>query len=111
MARLMLPALDRVEILTVLDLSLDLLMAGSDTVRRVDVAGTSAKAVAGSEPSTGSRAWSRSCRETGRRRFSSIPGWRIGVSKGLDASTEPARQEGMVFSGGGSKRAELAGWW
>jgi 7,8-dihydropterin-6-yl-methyl-4-(beta-D-ribofuranosyl)aminobenzene 5'-phosphate synthase len=31
---------DRVEILTVLDLSLDLLMAGSDTVRRVDIAGT-----------------------------------------------------------------------
>lgn len=40
MARLMLPAVDRVEILTVLDLSLDLLMAGSDTVRRVDIAGT-----------------------------------------------------------------------
>lgn len=31
---------DRVEILTVLDLSLDLLMAGSETVRRVDIAGT-----------------------------------------------------------------------
>jgi 7,8-dihydropterin-6-yl-methyl-4-(beta-D-ribofuranosyl)aminobenzene 5'-phosphate synthase len=40
MARLMLPTVDRVEVLTVLDLSLDLLMAGSDTVRRVDVAGT-----------------------------------------------------------------------
>ena len=40
MARLVLPAVDRVEILTVLDLSLDLLMAGSDTVRRVDIAGT-----------------------------------------------------------------------
>ena len=40
MAHLMLPAVDRVEILTVLDLSLDLLMAGSDTVRRVDIAGT-----------------------------------------------------------------------
>jgi 7,8-dihydropterin-6-yl-methyl-4-(beta-D-ribofuranosyl)aminobenzene 5'-phosphate synthase len=39
-ARLMLPEVDRVEILTVLDLSLDLLMAGSDAVRRVDVAGT-----------------------------------------------------------------------
>jgi hypothetical protein len=36
----MLPEVDRVEILTVLDLLLDLLMAGSDTVRRVDVAGT-----------------------------------------------------------------------
>ena len=31
---------DRVEILTLLDLSLDLLMAGSETVRRVDIAGT-----------------------------------------------------------------------
>jgi 7,8-dihydropterin-6-yl-methyl-4-(beta-D-ribofuranosyl)aminobenzene 5'-phosphate synthase len=40
MARLTLPEVDRVEILTVLDLSLDLLMAGSDTVRRVDVTGT-----------------------------------------------------------------------
>jgi 7,8-dihydropterin-6-yl-methyl-4-(beta-D-ribofuranosyl)aminobenzene 5'-phosphate synthase len=37
---LTLPEVDRVEILTVLDLSLDLLMAGSDTVRRVDVTGT-----------------------------------------------------------------------
>jgi len=35
-----LPEVDRVEILTLLDLSLDLLMAGSDTVRRVDIAGT-----------------------------------------------------------------------
>lgn len=35
-----LPEVDRLEILTVLDLSLDLLMAGSDTVRRVDIAGT-----------------------------------------------------------------------
>jgi len=34
-----LPEVDRVEILTLLDLSLDLLMAGSETVRRVDVAG------------------------------------------------------------------------
>ena len=40
MGRLTLPEVDRVEILTVLDLSLDLLMAGSDTVRRVDVTGT-----------------------------------------------------------------------
>jgi 7,8-dihydropterin-6-yl-methyl-4-(beta-D-ribofuranosyl)aminobenzene 5'-phosphate synthase len=40
MTPLMLPEVDRVEILTVLDLSLDLLMAGSDTVRRVDVTGT-----------------------------------------------------------------------
>jgi len=31
---------DRVDILTLLDLSLDLLMVGSDTVRRVDMAGT-----------------------------------------------------------------------
>ena len=35
-----LPEVDRVEILTLLDLSLDLLMAGSETVRRVDIAGT-----------------------------------------------------------------------
>jgi 7,8-dihydropterin-6-yl-methyl-4-(beta-D-ribofuranosyl)aminobenzene 5'-phosphate synthase len=35
-----LPEVDRVEILTLLDLSLDLLMAGSETVRRVDVTGT-----------------------------------------------------------------------
>src|SRR5215510_6898270 len=40
MRRLTLPEVDRVEILTVLDLSLDLLMAGGDTVRRVDVTGT-----------------------------------------------------------------------
>ena len=40
MGRLTLPEVDRVEVLTVLDLSLDLLMAGSDTVRRVDVTGT-----------------------------------------------------------------------
>src|SRR5262249_15121150 len=40
MTPLMLPAVDRVEILTILDLSLDLLMAGSDTVRRVDIVGT-----------------------------------------------------------------------
>src|SRR5262249_28611792 len=39
-ATLTLPEVDRVEILTVLDLSLDLLMAGSETVRRVDVTGT-----------------------------------------------------------------------
>jgi 7,8-dihydropterin-6-yl-methyl-4-(beta-D-ribofuranosyl)aminobenzene 5'-phosphate synthase len=39
MTRVTLPEVDRVEILTVVDLSLDLLMAGSDTVRRVDVAG------------------------------------------------------------------------
>jgi hypothetical protein len=32
-----------------------------------------------------------------------------GVPKGPDASTEPARQEGIAFSGGGSKRAGLAG--
>ena len=38
-ARVSLPEVDRVEILTVLDLSLDLLMAGSDTVRRVSAAG------------------------------------------------------------------------
>jgi len=38
--RLALPEVDRVEILTLLDLSLDLLMAGSETARRVDVAGT-----------------------------------------------------------------------
>ncbi|MGH7318680.1 MAG: MBL fold metallo-hydrolase [Candidatus Rokuibacteriota bacterium] len=37
---LALPEVDRVEILTVLDLALDLLMAGSETVRRVDIAGT-----------------------------------------------------------------------
>ena len=73
-ARLMLPEVDRVEILTVLDLSLDLLMAGSDTVRRVDVAGTFGEGRSRSEPSTGSRVWSRSRRQTGRRRFSSIPG-------------------------------------
>ncbi len=35
-----LPEVDRVEILTLLDLSLDLLMAGSETVRRADVTGT-----------------------------------------------------------------------
>jgi 7,8-dihydropterin-6-yl-methyl-4-(beta-D-ribofuranosyl)aminobenzene 5'-phosphate synthase len=35
-----LPEVDRVEILTVLDLSLDLLMAGSETVRRVPIDGT-----------------------------------------------------------------------
>jgi 7,8-dihydropterin-6-yl-methyl-4-(beta-D-ribofuranosyl)aminobenzene 5'-phosphate synthase len=35
-----LPEVDRVEILTLLDLSLDLLLAGSETVRRVDIAGT-----------------------------------------------------------------------
>jgi 7,8-dihydropterin-6-yl-methyl-4-(beta-D-ribofuranosyl)aminobenzene 5'-phosphate synthase len=40
MGRLTLPEVDRVEILTVLDLSLDLLMAGSDAVRRVDITGT-----------------------------------------------------------------------
>jgi 7,8-dihydropterin-6-yl-methyl-4-(beta-D-ribofuranosyl)aminobenzene 5'-phosphate synthase len=39
-ARVSLVEVDRVEILTVLDLSLDLLMAGSETVRRVDIAGT-----------------------------------------------------------------------
>ncbi len=33
-ARVVLPEVDRVEILSVIDLSLDLLMAGSDTVRR-----------------------------------------------------------------------------
>ncbi len=38
-AAVALPEVDRVEILTLLDLSLDLLMAGSETVRRVDVAG------------------------------------------------------------------------
>ncbi len=37
---MLLPEVDRVEILTVLDLSLDLLMAGSEAVRRVDIAGT-----------------------------------------------------------------------
>jgi 7,8-dihydropterin-6-yl-methyl-4-(beta-D-ribofuranosyl)aminobenzene 5'-phosphate synthase len=37
---LSLPEVDQVQILTLLDQSLDLLMAGSDTVRRVDVAGT-----------------------------------------------------------------------
>jgi 7,8-dihydropterin-6-yl-methyl-4-(beta-D-ribofuranosyl)aminobenzene 5'-phosphate synthase len=37
---LSLPEVDEVRILTLLDQSLDLLMAGSDTVRRVDVAGT-----------------------------------------------------------------------
>jgi len=35
-----LPEVDRVEILTLVDLSLDLLMAGSETVRRVDITGT-----------------------------------------------------------------------
>ena len=35
-----LPEVDRVEILTVLDQTLDLLMAGSETARRVDIAGT-----------------------------------------------------------------------
>jgi len=35
-----LPKVDRVEILTVLDLSLDLLMAGSETVRRATMVGT-----------------------------------------------------------------------
>lgn len=40
MATLPLPAVDRVEILTVLDNSLDLLMAGSETVRRVPLGGT-----------------------------------------------------------------------
>jgi 7,8-dihydropterin-6-yl-methyl-4-(beta-D-ribofuranosyl)aminobenzene 5'-phosphate synthase len=39
-ATVSLPEVDRVEILTVLDLSLDLLMAGSETVRRVSLAGT-----------------------------------------------------------------------
>ncbi len=39
-ATLSLPEVDRVEILTVLDVSLDLLMAGSETVRRATVAGT-----------------------------------------------------------------------
>jgi 7,8-dihydropterin-6-yl-methyl-4-(beta-D-ribofuranosyl)aminobenzene 5'-phosphate synthase len=39
-ATVSLPEVDRVEVLTVLDLSLDLLMAGSETVRRVDIAGT-----------------------------------------------------------------------
>src|SRR5207249_7920658 len=39
-AAVALPEVDRVEILTLLDLSLDLLMAGSETVRRVDIAGT-----------------------------------------------------------------------
>ncbi len=38
--RVSLPEVDRVEILTLLDLSLDLLMAGSERVRRVDIAGT-----------------------------------------------------------------------
>jgi 7,8-dihydropterin-6-yl-methyl-4-(beta-D-ribofuranosyl)aminobenzene 5'-phosphate synthase len=38
-ATVSLPAVDRVEILTVLDLALDLLMAGTETVRRVDIAG------------------------------------------------------------------------
>jgi 7,8-dihydropterin-6-yl-methyl-4-(beta-D-ribofuranosyl)aminobenzene 5'-phosphate synthase len=38
-APLSLPEVDRVEILTLLDVSIDLLMAGSETVRRVDVAG------------------------------------------------------------------------
>jgi hypothetical protein len=37
---LSLPEVDEVQILTLVDQSLDLLMAGSDTVRRVDVAGT-----------------------------------------------------------------------
>ena len=37
--RLSLPEVDRVEILTLLDLSLDLLMAGSETVRRVAIDG------------------------------------------------------------------------
>src|SRR6266508_896985 len=40
MTRLSLPEVDRVEILTLLDLSLDLLIAGSETVRRVAVEGT-----------------------------------------------------------------------
>src|SRR3990172_3362112 len=35
-----LPEVDRVEIVTVLDLSLDLLMAGSETVRRATMVGT-----------------------------------------------------------------------
>src|SRR5262249_12810896 len=39
MPRLSLPEVDRVEILTLLDLSLDLLMAGSETVRRVVIEG------------------------------------------------------------------------
>jgi hypothetical protein len=39
-ASISLPEVDRVEILTVLDLSLDLLMAGSETVRRAAVDGT-----------------------------------------------------------------------
>lgn len=38
-ARVSLPEVDGVEILTVLDLSLDLLMAGSETVRRASLAG------------------------------------------------------------------------
>jgi 7,8-dihydropterin-6-yl-methyl-4-(beta-D-ribofuranosyl)aminobenzene 5'-phosphate synthase len=38
-ARVPLPEVDRVEILTVLDLALDLLMAGSETVRRASLAG------------------------------------------------------------------------
>lgn len=37
---LALPEVDRVEILTLLDNSLDVLMAGSETVRRADIAGT-----------------------------------------------------------------------
>ena len=40
LATVSLPEVDRGEILTVLDLSLDLLMAGSETVRRVSLAGT-----------------------------------------------------------------------
>lgn len=39
-ATVSLPEVDRVEILTVLDNVVDLLMAGSETVRRVDIAGT-----------------------------------------------------------------------
>ncbi len=39
-ATVSLPEVDRVEILTVLDVSLDLLMVGSDRVKRVDIAGT-----------------------------------------------------------------------
>jgi 7,8-dihydropterin-6-yl-methyl-4-(beta-D-ribofuranosyl)aminobenzene 5'-phosphate synthase len=39
-AAVALPEVDRVEILTVLDLSLDLLMAGSETVRRAPMVGT-----------------------------------------------------------------------
>lgn len=38
-ARMSLPEVDRVEILTLLDLSLDLLMAGSESVRRVPIDG------------------------------------------------------------------------